>query len=797
MMKAAGGLLVGLLLALCVSFCLTRTAEVDPHWHLLAGKVILARHQVPRVDDFTYTSAGNSWVDLQWLFETLLAWIEKTGGWAGLDLLRMVILTCGFACALAAARRRASSLAVAAVGLPALLAAQERFTLRPESISFLFLGVLMVLLTRRHDHPLGLYAAIPLMALWANMHALYVVGLAALLLVTVGDALQDFRPPAAVSSPNTRHTSRLALTTAAAAAATCLTPYGLLGWKLPWRLLVERIGSDNIYSRSIAEFQAPFGSNRPTVSILAFALLAVLLAATLLLQGRRTPIADLLLVGAFLALALMARRNIPLFALVALPVGAAALQGVFCRGVSAWPRLGRHAGVARWIAALVLAAAIAALLPDVWSNRFYERDGIQRSFGIGLAPDRYPEAAADFLLRHPPAGQVLNSLVDGGYLAWRWYPKRRVFIDGRLEVHDESLYRDYLRLQRDPVVFEEVARRYDIEAVVWPHQQSAQAATLLRYLVRAHDWSLVQIDLTAAVFARDPRAREVASAPIGPALDPCDPALEKSLLDEALDPGRGGRRGDPAPAWLRRVLPRRSIPSGAVNAAIFLGVVGCDAGAGSLFRAALTMRPDDAALLYDLGLVLDREGRVAEAAQAYRDALRADAAFTPAREGLALQAVKEGKDDLALREWRRAEQSGDLGVASLVARGRLLAGRGLLLEAMADYRKAVLLIPERVDLRIDLVLLYLQSGLRGQAAAELRRAAAIDADDPLLFYARAVLRLASGETDAALEAIQEGVRRGLDPRRLHDDPAFRILMQRPEFKAILGAGAVPEGKAVP
>ncbi|HXH27705.1 MAG TPA: hypothetical protein VNL37_01600, partial [Candidatus Polarisedimenticolia bacterium] len=190
MRRASGGVLVVLLLALCASFCLTRTAEVDTHWHLLAGRVILARHEVPRADDFTYTSTGNAWVDLQWLFEAVLAWFERSGGWPALDLLKVLVLVTGFGCALVAARRRASPLAVVGVGLTALLAAQERFALRPEAASFLCLSVLLLLLTWRHDHPRGIYAAIPLLTLWANMHALYVVGLAAMLLVAAGDGLE-------------------------------------------------------------------------------------------------------------------------------------------------------------------------------------------------------------------------------------------------------------------------------------------------------------------------------------------------------------------------------------------------------------------------------------------------------------------------------------------------------------------------------------------------------------------------------------------------------------------------------
>ena len=52
---------LALLLLLCGSFCLTQLSEVDLHWHLLAGERILQEGRVPRVDSFTFTSAGRPW----------------------------------------------------------------------------------------------------------------------------------------------------------------------------------------------------------------------------------------------------------------------------------------------------------------------------------------------------------------------------------------------------------------------------------------------------------------------------------------------------------------------------------------------------------------------------------------------------------------------------------------------------------------------------------------------------------------------------------------------------------------
>jgi len=51
---------------LCVSFCLTELAEVDVHWHLLAGERILREAAVPHVD--YVREAGSEGIELvMWL----------------------------------------------------------------------------------------------------------------------------------------------------------------------------------------------------------------------------------------------------------------------------------------------------------------------------------------------------------------------------------------------------------------------------------------------------------------------------------------------------------------------------------------------------------------------------------------------------------------------------------------------------------------------------------------------------------------------------------------------------------
>jgi len=98
------------------------------------------------------------------------------------------------------------------------------------------------------------------------------------------------------------------------------------------------------------------------------------------------------------------------------------------------------------------------------------------------------------------------------------------------------------------------------------------------------------------------------------------------------------------------------------------------------------------------------------------------AAFSAAREALALRRLGDGDAEGALADWAAAERDGPLAPPSLAARGALLASRGRVDEAIEDYRRAVALAPRQADLHAELALLCRGRGLTDEAAAEMGRA---------------------------------------------------------------------------
>jgi tetratricopeptide (TPR) repeat protein len=677
----------------------------------------------------------------------------------------VALIASGFGCALLAALGRRSTAAAPALLLLGTVAAQERFTLRPEAASFFLLGLLLLILSRRAEAPRALLLLPPLFALWANVHALFAAGLGALVLVLSGDACDVAlaRRRGRAAQGEARAAVRLLVLTGVSALATLLTPYGLSAWALPRTLLLERIAGDNVVGRSIAEFQAPFSGFGRTASVAAFGLLAAIMVAGVAFAWRSCRSSDLLLLAAFLALALLARRNIALFSLVALAAGVPAVA-------AAWDRLreviqrrrpsaGRLlAGAGPLLAGLVCVASV-GLMTDVVSNRFYARDGTQRFFGLGIAPGFYPEGAADFVARANPHGEIFNDLTMGGYLAWRLHPARRLFIDGRLEVHDATLFAAYLAAQQDPRQFDRLVERYGIRTVVWSHRNALEAGPLLLHLAGGQEWRLAFLDLAAAVFTRV----EPGDPADGSGGSPLDrPDTVPRLLEEAARAELRARADDPLPGWLRRVCPRVEVPAAEVGAAIFLALVGRPAQAEPLLRDAVRRAPWSAHLQYDLGLVLAQQGRRAEAVRAFEAARDLDAGLAEAGAALALLRLRAGDEEGALRDLDRLESGGSsLPAAALQARGALLARRGRIDQAMADYREAIRLDPGRASWRAELALLLIDHGLPQQALSEIDQALALDPEGCVTRVAAARVRGAVGDPVAAEEMLRAAGRGGV------------------------------------
>jgi hypothetical protein len=396
--------------------------DTDVWWHLAVGQHILAQG-IPATEPFSFLVAAHPWVGQQWLYEVGLTGAVNLGGPGLASLIMGIVASSALLIAVLSIpphRRPAGPWLAAALLLSALVAAQL-VGVRGQVISLLGAAVVLNVLMRwRAGSTRALLVLPPVFALWANLHAGFIIGLAILALAVL-----------AVRGVDTRSRVLLAAAVAASALATLLNPSG------PglWGYVASTFGNSTL-TGVVVEWQSP---DFHDIFLRLFEVEAILLVIAWTLSDRRD-LFDLLLAGAVFAASLQAQRNVSLFAVVAAPQLAA-------YGANAWAaqrsRLPRAAVPARWqrppgwfrVAALavVVGATVAAIAPQLSVTAAARFESINM-----------PRAAADFAAVHLAGRRLYSVDTWGGYLAYRFPVGRVVSLYDETAVFGDAALQQYL-----------------------------------------------------------------------------------------------------------------------------------------------------------------------------------------------------------------------------------------------------------------------------------------------------------------------------------------------------------------
>ncbi|HWR98775.1 MAG TPA: hypothetical protein VN317_10180 [Candidatus Methanoperedens sp.] len=486
-------LIAVMLLVNALGFVLRPIGDPDLFWHLRTGDWIREHHALPQeligaaapshappgADRFSMTS--------YWLADLLLSLLYGAGGLGALVALRAALL--GLLLFLVYRRARGDGLVRAGMLLLAVNTLGQYPAERPQFLSFVFAAALLLLLDGIREAPSAAaarwrgVAVPPLMALWANCHAGFLIGLGFLGVYAVGELTKRLTPRLQPLPPE-----RLRLLLAAAAGgflASLLNPNGWLIMRFA-RVSPVLTGFVSEYFSTI-EF---FSYNPSPWIVVYWMLLAV--AVTGFAFSRRLPdpaaLALVLLTGYFSFTQL---RHVPYFVVVAVPVAVASLSG---------PRLVRVARAA--VAAAGLCAG-AYFLPG--AVRMIEDGGR----GVEVNDYLFPVDAAAFIESQALQGSMFNQHGWGGYLLWRLAP-RQVFIDGRNA--DPDLVGTYIRVlagdrsrTHDKEYWKDCLERHDIRYTVtgFYDPQSGQFQGLIDALLEDPEWIPVFSSSTALVFAEN------------------------------------------------------------------------------------------------------------------------------------------------------------------------------------------------------------------------------------------------------------------------------------------------------
>ena len=151
---------------------------------------------------------------------------------------------------------------------------------------------------------------------------------------------------------------------------------------------------------------------------------------------------------------------------------------------------------------LLLVTLIGVIIyPHYQSDPF--RNDIHREFGGGVSAVTYPVEVSGFLSASGIRSPIFNSFGIGGYLIWKLWPERKVYLDGRLSVYRPSFLLSYNDLLLHPALFlpgQEKEWGFDLAVVDYPNPSNIP---LIKWLNRSPEWGLAYFDANSALFLRD------------------------------------------------------------------------------------------------------------------------------------------------------------------------------------------------------------------------------------------------------------------------------------------------------
>ncbi len=651
--------------ALAVTLGTRPIVSHDIGYHLAYGDHLLSTGRIVQTNRFIYTpldatvlrdpaelgpgcrfdpdTGTYSFINANWLSQAILSAAHRLGGMIGLSLLHSALVA-GMVTVVVLILRRGSGVGagvpwqwIAPAVILIALTSYERMDLRPESFSAMVLvGQLALLLSPRFGWKHAA-AVIALQLLAVNLHSYFLLGIALAGAMLAGAALHWVWARAVTGNVSPELASRVkwfGLAAGGSALAALCNPWFSRGAIFPiqtllylakhrivgsapsldshpWALIGEMVPALSVQLRNVLATKA-------FMVVLALTGCAAVAAAALRRWGW------LFVMAGIVAVALSARRNMMIGALVLVPVSFLALaqgwnlltrslirSGARPNGEFPSRRLFR-------IGSGCVAVAAAALA--VWSTvsivtgRFYFSRGRVWRFGLGVSKINVPVGAAEWINRHKPPGNLWCDFADSSNLMYLTDGHRQVPLLTNTFAYPPYLVRENLAVAAGLKPFAPIAERYGVNTVVLRY--SLSVPPLISSLARSSEWRIVHLGPKEVVFVRAAGAT-------------AELARREGIAEDGLD----------LPGFVERIASADAVPAYALHSAAVLQThIGWSRAASACWRRAILLEPEYAEALAGLGMQVLAEARaqlqLAEQFRRQENPVQFDFARNRAREGL-------------------------------------------------------------------------------------------------------------------------------------------------------------------
>lgn len=471
--------------------------EADTWMHIKTGQIIVEDTRMTRVDEYSYTKAGEEWLNHQWLSQVIFYFVYKLSGINGLIIFSAIVIFLAFIFFFINIYRKDSWLLAVFLMLLVIVFSQDAFLARPLIFS-LFLFSLFIFILHRYKYLWRskkenlLYVLIPLQILWVNLHGASIMGVFLIWAFIIGEFIdtrirRDLKGEFIIKGDRYK---RLLLIGIILTVVTGLTPYGYNAILFPIREFKEMSFITEWLPSVHKDIFLNFGV-MPYYRLFLFISVLVFI-----FRGRIISSSHIIIFVPLLYLSLSGKRHLPLYGFAIAPCVIEYLKDIKLKAITSQAKKLLIYG-----ASIILILYLALLGKDIFTGKYYVNQNIDYWFGLGKVD--CPDEAMDFLEKSGLEGNMFNDYASGCFLIARFYPAKKVFLDGRNTIYGAKfITENYVNCLKTPSLFDGLVKRYDINYVFLYYGMSNTEA-LIPHLFYNQNWQLVYFDDKACIFARN------------------------------------------------------------------------------------------------------------------------------------------------------------------------------------------------------------------------------------------------------------------------------------------------------
>lgn len=479
--------------------------DPDFYWHLKTGELIVTSGQLPQHDVFTFTSYGNPWILSEWLSQVVFFLSYRLAGLQGIAVLTAIVFMLCWMITYKTCLDVLQDEGKAVIVLMLFCGAMGAIAPRPHIFTFLFFAVILrnLISFKYQKRDIGFLSIPTVMAIWANMHGGFFIGLVLIFAFSATEWVRYFISLERNTAASIR-LKKLSLVAVLGLLATAINPHGFHYWLYPYQAIVS--SGDTTF---ISEWQSP-NFHQPFYQY--FLVIVFIYFINIIYSSRRADITETVVPLIFIGGAFFSVRNLPLAGLIMAPHAAifyrelklaeaistirsnyildtqqskpsSTLGKFFSSGNK---QVGKAENIINW---LIMIASLVAISLHYPARKKEVESRIS---------DLLPVRAVDFVVKNKIQGNIFNTYHYGGYLIYRLHPEQKVFVYGRTDIYKGDFIKEYLEMYSGGENWKKYFYKNNVDYVICEN-----IAPIRQLLLSGNDFKLVFNDEKHSVLLKN------------------------------------------------------------------------------------------------------------------------------------------------------------------------------------------------------------------------------------------------------------------------------------------------------